>query len=329
MASKETSLWCPGIQRVVSVTLPKDKIGDCSCVPGLDATRKAAPPEASESDEALKSWLLKHGINDVETWGEGTTKTVSALRTEVLGKEMMLELWEQPDGTESAMRVIHVLRGKVSTPQYYAEKVFACNTWQQFPDGRRRDRNALMSEKLSADELPINKNLEAVCRRAMAEEMECVVDTTVVIDPDGDGRIPEFSEDLVTPLKVMQSKLVEHTIEMEQSPSFPGLMTMYHIYTVDIVAEGLPSADFHTLEFKPPKDDKRALKYIHAWKWLNWTTIRGYLNKAEQQRNSNPKAVTLDVRAAPSHPGEMGCCSAGATVASEKCGAQATNCSAQ
>eukprot|EP00971_Amphidinium_carterae_P153169 3036306-Amphidinium_carterae.1 len=34
----------------------------------------------------------------------------------------------------------------------------------------------------------------------------------------------------------------DHIIEVETSKSYPGLLTMYHLYTVDIICKGLPEA---------------------------------------------------------------------------------------
>ena len=44
----------------------------------------------------------------------------------------------------------------------------------------------------------------------------------------------------------------DHTIEVEESKSFRGLLTTYHLYTVDIVCTGCPVVDFNTLEFAEP-----------------------------------------------------------------------------
>merc|ERR1719277_2953288 len=92
------------------------------------------------------------------------------------------------------------------------------------------------------------------------------------------GPAIEYDPNYVCPLEVVDAFFVEHTIEIEESKSYPGLLTMYHLYTVDIVCTGLPATDFNTLEFDhPDKFGRRNLKYVHAWVWLQWSQIQRYL----------------------------------------------------
>merc|ERR1719159_265031 len=89
---------------------------------------------------------------------------------------------------------------------------------------------------------------------------------------------PVYDPDYVCPLEVEAAFFNEHSIEVEVSKSYPGLLTMYHLYTVDIVCKGLPSTNFNTLEFHHPDEHgRRKLKYVHAWVWLHWAQIQRYL----------------------------------------------------
>ncbi|CAK0888621.1 unnamed protein product [Prorocentrum cordatum] len=99
--------------------------------------------------------------------------------------------------------------------------------------------------------------------------MQRVIEAAYVIGPGYPA--PEYDPSYVCPLNVEQEHFIDHTIEVEISKSFPGLLTMYHLYTVEIICSGLPGVDFNTLEYaEPGKDGERKLKYIHAWSWLEW-----------------------------------------------------------
>merc|ERR1712224_950536 len=150
-------------------------------------------------------------------------------------------------GKEQPVRVTHVLRAKVCSPSSYQKGIFLFNTWQQYGDGRKRTRNGLLSEKLTLSEMPLEENLHEVCRRAVTEEeMQRCEEAAFKVTP---GVPVEYDPNYVCPLEVVDEKFVEHTIEIEVSKSYPGLLTMYHLYTVDIVCTGLPVVDFNTLEF--------------------------------------------------------------------------------
>jgi len=231
------------------------------------------------STEVLTSFLNTRGL-DTSTWGAAgfaDTKPVSSYYKEMVGDEAGLEIWKRADGKEQVVRVTHVLRAKVTSPDSYRRGVFLFNTWQQFGDGRKRTRNGLLSEKLTMSEMPFQENIHEICQRAVTEEeMQRVVESAFKIGPGTSA--PVYDSKYVCPIKVLSENFVDHTIELEESKSYPGLLTMYHLYTVDIVCSNLPSVDFNTLEFDhEDAQGKRKLKYVHAWVWLEWSQIQRYL----------------------------------------------------
>jgi hypothetical protein len=242
----------------------------------LEATLKDTP-----TPEALAAWLGERGL-DTSGWGSGDTKTVKKFWQEIDLQEAGAEVWRKADGTLQPVRVTHVLRAKVTSRDHYERGIFLFNTWQQFGDGRTRTRNGLLSEKLTLGEMPLEDNLHEVCQRAVTEEeMQRVVESACKIGP---GRpAPEYDPNYECPLRVVDEKFVDHIIEVEISKSYPGLLTMYHLYTVEIICSGLPIVDLNTLEFDhPDKNGKRKLKYIHAWVWLEWGKIQRYLFEGSQ-----------------------------------------------
>jgi hypothetical protein len=228
------------------------------------------------SADALRDFLLSRGV-PTDKWGQGNTKDVSKYWKEIKLDEAGLEIWEKPDGSVQTVRVTHVLRAKVCSQSSYEKGCFLFNSWQQYGDGRKRTRNGLLSEKLSISELPLEDHLLDVCRRAVTEEeMQRVEPASLKIVPGCPA--PVYDLNYKCPLSVDAVNFVDHTIEVEESKSYPGLVTMYHLYTVDVVCSGLPSTDFNTLEFEhADQNGTRKLKYVHAWVWLGWQQIQRYL----------------------------------------------------
>eukprot|EP00930_Biecheleria_cincta_P034275 TRINITY_DN23701_c0_g1_i1.p1 TRINITY_DN23701_c0_g1~~TRINITY_DN23701_c0_g1_i1.p1 ORF type:complete len:734 (-),score=95.19 TRINITY_DN23701_c0_g1_i1:137-2305(-) len=226
--------------------------------------------------EALTALLKSHGI-ETSSWGEGNTKDVSKFWKEIKLDEAGFEVWKTPKGELLPVRVTHVLRAKVASVESYARGIFLFNTWQQYGDGRKRTRNGLLSEKLQMSEMPLEKHLHDVCQRAVTEEeMQRVCDAATHIGPGSPA--PEYDSNYKCPLEVVDEVFADHTVEIEASKSYPGLLTVYHLYTVDIICTGLPTLNFNTLEFDAPdKEGQRKLKYIHAWVWLKWESIQRYL----------------------------------------------------
>lgn len=245
--------------------------------------------------QSLARWLARYGI-DISLWGVGSNKDVEQLLKELHHQEAGLELWRGNTGEAKPVRVTHVLRAKVCSASSRNRGVFLFNTWQQFAEGRKRTRNALLSEKLTLAEVPLEDHLEEVCQRALNEEMHRVVEAAFVISP---GRPPPiYDAAVLCPIKVEKVHFVDHTTEVENSKSFPGLLTLYHLYTVDIVCSGLPGVDFNTLEYHPPSvDGERKLKYVHAWTWLDWKMIKRYLLEGSELKERKTKGSFEDPRA--------------------------------
>jgi len=217
--------------------------------------------------EALTQWLVARGV-EADTWGSGDSKSVQKLWKELQLSEASLEVWRSSDGKEQVVRSTHVLRGKVRSASSSDNKSFLRNTWQQFADGRVRQRNALLTEKLSVNELPLENNLHTVCARAVAEEMQQVVDESCTL---GEAVAAcELDRQHTAVITVLREQFREYTQEIEPSKSYPGLLTVYHLYTVDILCSGLPDVDFSTLEFTEQNaQGHRHLKYVHAWSWVH------------------------------------------------------------
>mmetsp|Transcript_36235 Transcript_36235/g.112715 ORF Transcript_36235/g.112715 Transcript_36235/m.112715 type:complete len:949 (-) Transcript_36235:38-2884(-) len=241
------------------------------------------------SCEVLEAWLREHGVEAADWKQHKGGKGIKDLWKEVKLEECGMELWMTKAGEVKPVRVVHVLRAKVCSPESYERDIFVFNNWQQFSDGRTRTRNGLLSEKLSVAEMPLREHLHEVCRRAVTtEEMQRVEEAAFRVGP-GYAR-PEYDPDYVCPITVADAKYIDHSVEIVGSASYPTLLTLYHLYTVEIVCNGLPSMDFTTLEFDHPDDSgHRKLKYVHGWSWLEWSQIQRYLFEGSELKDRKVK----------------------------------------
>mmetsp|Transcript_74727 Transcript_74727/g.219009 ORF Transcript_74727/g.219009 Transcript_74727/m.219009 type:complete len:831 (+) Transcript_74727:102-2594(+) len=246
------------------------------------------------SCEALEGWLRKHGVEATDWKQQKGGKSIQDLWKEVKLQECGMELWETASGEVRPVRVVHVLRAKVCSPESYERNIFVFNNWQQFSDGRTRTRNGLLSEKLSVAEMPLEEHLHEVCCRAVTtEEMQRVEEAAFRVGPGYAS--PEHDPDYVCPITVADEQYIDHSVEIVSSASYPTLMTLYHLYTVEIVCLGLPSVDFTTLEFNAPDDSGcRKLKYVHGWCWLEWSLIQRYLFEGSELKDRKVKGSFED-----------------------------------
>merc|ERR1712110_930219 len=64
---------------------------------------------------------------------------------------------------------------------------------------------------------------------------------------------------------------VDHRVDVVESPTFKGLCTLYHLYTCDVECNGLPLADFASLEHpKGAKETASTAKAVRGWCWVTW-----------------------------------------------------------
>mmetsp|Transcript_66888 Transcript_66888/g.160142 ORF Transcript_66888/g.160142 Transcript_66888/m.160142 type:complete len:848 (+) Transcript_66888:112-2655(+) len=260
---------------------------------GGTLTQVAMLEQDVPTNEALVKYLQDRGL-DTAGWGKGDFKSTKKLWEELDQKEAGLETWTLENGQTQLVRVTHVLRARVCSSESLAAGVYLFNTWQQFANGRKRTRNGLLSEKLTLSELPLEEHLMEVCGRAVCEEeMQRVAEVTFSVGPHSPP--PPYDPEYKCPIQVNDAIFIEHTIEVETSKSYPGLLTMYHLYTVDIVCSGLPRVNFNTLEFEHPDDEgRRKLKYVHAWVWLEWPQIKRYLFEGSEMKERKTKGSFKD-----------------------------------
>lgn len=150
--------------------------------------------------EELRALIVRHGI-DLLSWGRGSAKSLEHLLIEVKSGEV--ELFERDD---KLMRHLAVLDINVFTD--IGGRRYLIEDRQEFTDGRvrRRELPTSVSEKLHKGENP----LEAVAR-ALEEELG------------------------VRHFQILSS--ADGAVETHESPSFPGLLSEYLVYRVDVLID--------------------------------------------------------------------------------------------
>ena len=204
--------------------------------------RVAAPPldpllppgELLRADSVSAfSQLLQHQGVDSRQWGNGRSKGIAELWSEVQSGEAELRL----DSSGRVSRCLSVVKVCVRRPEEPNEHLV--EALQIFPDGRQRKRGMMLSETLYRHESPLDG-----AYRGLLEELGTVASASSV--------------------DIASSSL--HTWqEAIESPSYPTLRSVYTLHQLDAVVRGLPSVAFATEEGGHPGSAQDSM--VHVWAW--------------------------------------------------------------
>lgn len=161
----------------------------------------------------------------LDQWGQGQAKYVASL-------------WKELEAGESKLTAAP-LRRRVETVSLIirrGEKMLI-ETEQQLSDGRTRTRHIPPSEKLQRGEHFLDATY-----RGLEEELSIPPDQAIV------------------KLDTYRKRTVQ-----QLSKSYPGLVTEYHIHTVEVDVPSLPHHRFSTLE---PSLSTDTVAKAHIWDWL-------------------------------------------------------------
>ncbi len=149
----------------------------------------------SAMNEALLRELLKKFGVPVDTWGFGKAQTVTTLLKEINEGETSLVI-----DNIGITRSIQIVKMHIGDLEHRGHGRLV--EWKQiFPDGRERERNQEPSEKIKVGETP-----EAALARGIMEELEQGPENWVL-------------DHALSPVR-----------EANESPSYPGLLTVYVIH---------------------------------------------------------------------------------------------------
>lgn len=175
---------------------------------------------AGSSPEDLEEWLEQHGVSTAQ-YGRGTARTTAELFEEVAKAESVLLV----DAASSrALRLINVLNLYIVNDQGQV----LIEAGQQLPDGRMRQRCLPLSEKMIGAE-----GWQAAAVRAVSEELATA--------------LPQEWRCL---LHINESSYLQ-LVEVQESMSYPGLLTQYTCHKVTAALPCLPKHSFSTLEPRP------------------------------------------------------------------------------
>ena len=215
---------------------------------------------AYNSDTELERELARHHI-DPSAFGKGKAKTLPDLREELARGECRLQSHPSPsgvDGPPELVREVHIVRIRLK----YRDHILVHES-QTLPDGRTRPKNTLVAEKMLEDEAR-----EAAVSRALKEELGLESGT--------------FEMDSNSWLTVMESN---------ESPSYPGLRSEYHISAVEVnldvaqaAEQGLLSAlgirdgGIERPDFDTNEDKGNGKIIVNHWRWVLAPQANAHLN---------------------------------------------------
>ena len=215
---------------------------------------------AYTSDTELERELARHHI-DPSAFGKGKAKTLPDLREELARGECRLQSHPSPsgvDGPPELVREVHIVRIQLK----YRDHILVHES-QTLPDGRTRPKNTLVAEKMLEDEAR-----EAAVSRALKEELGLESGT--------------FEMDSNSWLTVMESN---------ESPSYPGLRSEYHISAVEVNLDVAQAADQGLLstlgirdggierpDFDTNEDKGNGKIIVNHWRWVLAPQANAHLN---------------------------------------------------
>jgi hypothetical protein len=81
-----------------------------------------------------------------------------------------------------------------------------------------------------------------------------------------------------------------HHFDLEESPSYKGMHTMYHLYTLEVLVDGLPLVPFTTINLR-----KQGGPFLDGWRWLTWEEtldiIHGECSALDRQDQNRMKGI--------------------------------------
>jgi hypothetical protein len=209
----------------------------------------------------------------LDLWGRNSYRSVNDLFNEVEREETHLELWGRKDGVPLLMRVVHVIQTIVSAkdkPQLAGKHLL--QIWQSTPEGQVRTVHRLLAKKLSTRVLPFDEErFGKAAREAVKEQLQCGADAVSIANLE---RCTTKDDALrSTPYSVVigdNISFMDQRYDIEESPTFKGMHTMYHLYTVQVEVSGLPDKDFTSLDFDRAKTTGKDKPHSQGWRWVSW-----------------------------------------------------------
>jgi hypothetical protein len=191
------------------------------------------------------------------------------------------------------MRVVHALQLKVGSTDPRQAKKFLFNTWRQSAKGDFKTVNRLMSKKLSTKNLPFDEErFSMFAKQAVADELSYIVDAHFEINPKCPPAMGQLTPSGVT---MSWAAFEDHRITVEESVSYKGFHTMYHLYSMEVECDNIPVADFVSLEFRAPKKSptEKELKSAYGWRWFNWEQTLDILQKRAKSLDHREAQASL------------------------------------
>ena len=160
---------------------------------------------------------------ELSHWGSGTAKSV-------------VDLWHEVQAGESYLQSAPLLRRvEVASLSIVQNGFQLFEAIQYFHDGRERYPNRAPSEKMKRGETPIDAAM-----RCLAEEIGCTFAN--ILDPP---------------------KLIQTKEDQLDSPSYPGLPSLFTLHTLICTVQALPNIDFVTTN-QAEGDPVASIR----WRWV-------------------------------------------------------------
>jgi len=131
---------------------------------------------------------------------------------------------------------------------------------------------------------------DEAARQVVKENLSYLADVHARLDTKD---LPTKTSSEQSGVRVLKVEFSDHRFDLEDSPSFKDISTMYHLYTVDVVCEGLPHSDFASIAF-----DAQGTPSAIGWKWVTWQETLDILHQRAQLLERREAMLSDSVREA-------------------------------
>eukprot|EP00439_Symbiodinium_sp_Y106_P028086 s6749_g3.t1 len=200
---------------------------------------------------ALTTWLSQFDLRMDVVWFGCSAQSYDVVVPFHWNEDSLLELWGRHDGVPMLMRVTHVLQLRVTSPEPSLKGKFLFSTWAELLNGKRRVTHTLPAMK---KDMPYDEEKFRASAAALATGLKIKY---LLFDPKRSLRESEPSG-----VQLHEVHFVEQRHDVEESPSYRGLFTMYHLYCMEAECSGLPISDFASMDLKDGN-----IYSLKGWSW--------------------------------------------------------------
>merc|ERR1712232_417954 len=128
------------------------------------------------------------------------------------------------------------LQLKIMSTDMRLKGKFIYHTWSQALDGLDKPVNRLMATKLSTGSAFNQDRFKHETVQILKQQLTYIVDSHFRLKSDNVHSVKDLE---LSRVEARSINYVDHRVDVEESPNYKGLASLYHLYTVEVECDGL------------------------------------------------------------------------------------------